>query len=413
VKKEILLKYFPLGLLLFVICLWSAYQIRLVWIDPKPLGGDEADYNSLAQSILAGNGFALSDGELTAWRTPGFPFILAGIYFLFGTDITHARLVLILFTAVTGLVLYFFADDLLDNRYVSALAGICYLLSLNTLQMATQLYGENTAGLVLLLAFWCVSKMKKKPSVVLSVIAGSLMGLAVLNRGYLLLLIFVPFLWLLRTHKQLAISFLLVTLVLIGGWVVRNRIVMGIFTLSTQPAQEMWCGNNAWARGAWPGEWAKPSSEQRKYLEDRTPGFNNMSEVARSRIFQEEFIYEVMNNPQRIIRLIPRKIAIYLGPGSAYFGTDWIYAVLIPFVIVGVIVMGKKASHYRQILWFLGGPILGVMVVCILTFGDSRFRQPIAPLIFSLASFGIFSLLRQLSFINRVLFDANQKVNSV
>lgn len=115
-RKELLSQNIPLPLLLSVSGLWTAYQIGFVWLHPRPLGGDETDYNLLAHNILSGEGFTLSSEHPTAWRLPGLPLTLASIYYLFGENITSARVVLVIFTSLTSVALYFLADQFFDNK---------------------------------------------------------------------------------------------------------------------------------------------------------------------------------------------------------------------------------------------------------------------------------------------------------
>src|SRR5262249_50427588 len=164
-------------------------------------------------------------------------------------------------------------------------------------------------------------------------------------------------------------------------------------TLSTQGPQELWCGNNAWARGAWPGEWMKEDSEQHKYLRAKYPEYDNIGEVARSHIFGREAVYELFHHPKRILWLAPRKIAIYFSPFS-FWGNDWLYMGLLPFSWIGAFFLWRSPV-LRRTLWLLVAPIIGVMIVCLLTFGDPRFRHPVDPLITIISSVGIVYHTRQ------------------
>jgi hypothetical protein len=49
----------------------------------------------------------------------------------------------------------------------------------------------------------------------------------------------------------------------------------------------------------------------------------------------------------------------------------------------------------RRALWLVAAPIVAVMIVCLLTFGDPRFRHPVDPMIAILAGVGIVYLTRR------------------
>ena len=67
--------------------LFIALAVRLLAVLSfhPPLLSDAIDYDGLARSIVAGKGFFLY-GKIYAFRTPGYPLIVAGIYWLFGSS---------------------------------------------------------------------------------------------------------------------------------------------------------------------------------------------------------------------------------------------------------------------------------------------------------------------------------------
>jgi hypothetical protein len=172
----------------------------------------------------------------------------------------------------------------------------------------------------------------------------------------------------------------------------RNLVTMGAFTLSTEGPQALWDGNSAWARGSWPGEWMKEDSEQRKYLRARYPEYDGFGEVAKSRIYLREATHQLTHYPTHILWLAPRKIAIFFSPFS-YFGNDWVYLALSPFALIGVFHLWRS-QNMRRALCLIATPVVGVMIICLLTFGDPRFRHPVDPLIAILSGVGIVSLFR-------------------
>jgi hypothetical protein len=234
-------------------------------------------------------------------------------------------------------------------------------------------------------------------------LAGLLLGFTVLIRAYMVFVLIGPFIRLIRQkNKRFAIALAVTFFVVIGGWMTRNFAKLGAFTFSTQGAQELWCGNNAWARGAWPGEWVSGDSAQRRYLRTKYPGFDQIGEVARSRIFVGEAAGELFSHPARILWLIPRKAAIYFSPFSSW-GKDWVYLGLLPFSIVGGIAL-RLSKRGRRSLWLLGTPIIAVMIICLFTFGDPRFRHPVDSLIVILSSVGI-------TYISRGAFSRFKRLN--
>ncbi|MCW3045851.1 MAG: phospholipid carrier-dependent glycosyltransferase [Solirubrobacterales bacterium] len=76
------------GVLLLLV---AALVIRLALVSATPgyvVTGDARDYDVHARSIAAGHGFSrtLAYGRPTAFRPPGYPYFLAGVYLLAGVD---------------------------------------------------------------------------------------------------------------------------------------------------------------------------------------------------------------------------------------------------------------------------------------------------------------------------------------
>jgi 4-amino-4-deoxy-L-arabinose transferase-like glycosyltransferase len=356
---------------------------------------DEPFYDTLAHRLTSGTGFTLETGEPTAWRTPGFPVVLGFIYWVTGGSREIARLTLASSTVFTALVVYWLCRMLLMDTTVALLAGLLWQTLLTTHRFAGLLMAEGAAALAFTLGLVLAVLAVRRNSTLLSGAAGALMGFCVLMRAYMLFAVLGPFLWLLigKKKRQAAVYAVCLSVVL-SGWMTRNYLSLGVFTISTEGPEVAWCGNNAWARGAWPGEWMREDSEQKTYMRSRHPGFDQLGEAERSRVFAREAVDLVFHQPLHILWLIPRKVAIFLSPIS-FWGIDWVYLALLPFSLSGIAILWRLRSERRN-LWLMAFPIMGIMMVCILTFGDSRFRHPVDPLIAILSSLGIVHLARRI-----------------
>ncbi len=370
-----------LAILLFLFAL----ALRLPWLlgDPVPLAGDEGTYHALAVRLSEGRGFVRESGEPTAIRTPGLPATLGLVYLAAGPDLTVARVVLAVVTSLTAPALYGLCLALFGSASLALLAGVSWAVLPTSRRLAGALLCEPLAALLLVLAVLLTIRAERRHSSFLAGSAGLVLGFAVLTRVFLLPVLVAPLAWLVaRGSRRQAAVLLAATGLILGAWAARNVVRMGAFTLSTQTGV-VWQGNNAWARGSWPGDWAP----QGAHLLAKYPDLVRMNEVGRSRLFVREAVNEVVSHPGRILWLLPRKLLIFLSPWS-YLGFDWLYAGLLPFSLLGTLHLAMRPG-YRHTLWLLGVPVLGVLVVCLVVFGDPRFRHPVDPLIIVLASVGL------------------------
>jgi 4-amino-4-deoxy-L-arabinose transferase-like glycosyltransferase len=381
--------------LAIIIIITFTVFLRAHWIfnNDASFGGDEPVYDSLAKRILTGQGITLETGEPTAWRTPGFPLLLGLIYRLTGNDRSHARAVLALLTGLTSLGVFWLCFSLTKDVSIAFLSGLGWESLLMTNRLAGTLMGESSAALIFVGGLILVVASSRRDSIILAGAAGALLGFAALVRAYLIFVPLGPFVWLLLEKKRrFAAVFLLSFSAVVAGWMTRNLVAMGAFTLSTEGPHVMWCGNNAWARGSWPGEWMKEDSEQRKYLQAKYPEYDGAGEVAKSRIYAREAIHQLTHHPAHVLWLAPRKIAIFFSPFSTW-GNDWVYLALLPFALIGAVHLWRS-QNMRRALWLIAAPAVGVMIVCLLTFGDPRFRHPVDPMIAILAGVGMVLLSR-------------------
>jgi hypothetical protein len=320
--------------------------------------------------------------------------ILAGIYQIVGESHTRMRVALAVITILTAPLLCLLCLLLFDHRSIALLAGLSWSVLPTNQRLAGLLLGESIAALLLTSGLVLTVLADRTRSLVVAALAGLALGYAALTRGYLLFAILGPVVWLLvrKLRREAAVLVVVVAMVL-GTWVIGNVVRMGTVALSTE-TEVLWQGNNAWARGSWPGDWAS----QEAYLRGKYSGFLELDEVGRARVYLREAVAEYLSSPTRILWLLPRKAIIFFSP-SSYLGFDWLYLVLLPFCLVGAVYLAVQPEN-RLTLWLLGSPVVGVLIVCLLTFGDPRFRHPVDPFLVALACVGLVQL-RKLTSLSR------------
>jgi hypothetical protein len=285
--------------------------------------------------------------------------------------------------AILPILLYLLLRLLEVGRVAALLAAAALALSGNGVQLDTLLYGESMAAVAVLAAALVMLLAARKQSVAFAVASGLFLGGAILIRGYLILLPLVFAVWLFRTsQRSVVITFLVAAALLPAVWVGRNRLVTGRFTYSSESADVLWQGNNQWARGAWPGRWT--TNPQHAYLLERHPSLDAMDEMQVSDVMRAEFRHDLAANPSRIAWLLPRKAIIFFSPRS-YLGTDWIYLAILPLCVYCTARILRRGDNRQPLILFLGS-VAAVLVVCLVSFGDPRFRHPIDAFIFGLVA---------------------------
>lgn len=226
--------------------------------------GDSESYWELGRSIAAGDKYSVPfDGwfDRQAFRTPGYPLLLAGMFYVVGRDapVIFARYInAILGTLAVGAV-YWLASRLFDAQtalfagavaaiYPGAIAASAFVLSeapfcpLMIAQLATQV------------AAWQVER--RRTSFVLSLTAGILAGAATIMRPSWLL--FVPFAMACGIafsrprlkHFSCGVCMVLGVVVVMAPWWVRNfRLTSHFIPTSLQVGASLYDGLNPQAEG--------------------------------------------------------------------------------------------------------------------------------------------------------------------
>lgn len=397
------LKWFTIAIIVFLSLASVFLKARGVFTEKRAFSGDESVYVSLSTGLLEGKGFQ-RDGKPTAWRTPGFPAYLTVIRYFTGEDednIFVSRILVFLLNCSITPLIGWLTWLLFKDNLIAIAACLFWAVLFNSRALASELMAEEPSSACLLAGFIIGLCAVPRQSLVLALFSGLSIGAAILMRGYLLPVTFtLPLFYLIHRRDifstKLALACVTTTALVLFGWSFRNLLMMNSFTFSTEGSEQIWIGCNAWTRGSWDG-WSNSrlvdqTYPQSQYLTSKYPTILTMSEVELASVFAREAVNEISTSPGRALWLLPRKAVIYFLPYS-YLGTDFTYLCLIPLALVGSFLLLWPLGR-RDLFVLLTSPILSVLLICLLTFGDPRFRHPIDPFIAILASLGLVGLAR-------------------
>jgi len=211
---------------------------------------------AMAQNIAQGKGIGI-DGEPTAFRVPLYPIFLAGL------TMGHKAFWPILIAqsligAGTVLCAAWLARQMFRAAWAPHAATLAaaitalypYYVIHDTALEETSLFTLLTFGAVLLLR---QAAQTTKPA--LAAGAGLLLGLDVLTRTAIVPFALLAPLWLVsqkRTRSGVACAFLLVLTV--TPWLIRNYMLTGAATLSTESGMQLWSANNGFLFRHYPEE---------------------------------------------------------------------------------------------------------------------------------------------------------------
>jgi 4-amino-4-deoxy-L-arabinose transferase-like glycosyltransferase len=379
----------------------SAFVLRAVaaFLHPYFLP-DSADYQALAQNILAGKPYLVTG--MLAKRMPGYPIFMAGIYFVFGMR----QWAVLLVQAVCGGLTAGIAGFL--GRRISPLtglaAGLFTVLDPLSIGFSASLLSEIPFTLTLLLSLLLTVRIMEKPEDLLQwVLLGALWAIGVYLRAEAVLCIFPLLAWMVlmnpksdETVKRLAGPIAVVLLVFLGlmPWWMRNfqNFHEDFFRLTTLEGISLY-------EAVYPGANGGPKQSEIAL----PPEMWGLNESQRDLAWKQMALVQIRNDPARMLRLAVIKIARTWSPwlnASGYASaklnailTLW-YALLYLLALLGMF-WRRPNKRFEQ------PALLGVVVIPILYFtlmhalfiGSVRYRVPIMPEVCILAAIGAAKLL--------------------
>jgi Dolichyl-phosphate-mannose-protein mannosyltransferase len=346
---------------------------------------------NIAHSLATGHGFSSPfrvDTGPTAWMTPLFPLLLAGIFRLFGAYTFHAwaATVLVNISCCTlACVPIYYAGKRIGGLGLAAGATWLWTIFPNAILLPVEsMWDASISALLAATILWATLALAESQRLRDWCAYGLLWGIALMCNATLAGLF--PFLagWLVYRARQqkrdwfknaaAAVAILVLCCV---PWTVRNyRVFHQFVPLRSVLGLQLWLGNNDQTQDIFRGD-LHPiynSAEREKYI--------SMGEIAYMQQKKQQAVAYIFSHPAREVRLLTyRAISIWSG-GTPYPLEDFI---------------GTPSLRFRGVLAFNLIAALGTLCGIIILFRErSPFAIPAAafPLIYPWAYYLTLALPR-------------------
>ena len=399
-----------------------ALLLRIVWIlyaEADPLDGrfnDSVFYHLVAANLAEGGGYISPFTLLpSAQFAPGYPFFLAGLYWIFGPHLTVAEVANAALGAATVGVVYLLALRLFDSR-TARIAAFLLAVFPGQILFASVVYSETLFTFLFVLGLLLALEARRQTPgsgwrwlLAFGLVAGA----ASLVRGAgLSLLLIGPAYWALtrldwRVTVRWSALAIVVAGLLIAPWTVRNLITMDApLLISSSAGVNFWQGHHEGATG---GDDSSVGQLLDRYGPLTEPG----AEVRVSNAGYREGLRFAVNNPGEELLLIGKKFrALYLnGDITALDINEW--SGQRPFIAskLRAALKALSDSFYYAVLfvamfaplrWAIQrneGPLLPLIAFTALTlghvvlfFGSPRYHFTMIPLLCLLAGWALAAL---------------------
>jgi len=333
-------------------------------------------YQELADSFLRGNGFCFDGGVDCAVRVPVYPMLVSVFlqwdWLYPGLPILQAAI-----SASRCLISYGIASTLFDRR--AGLVAAC-LTALNPYSIAhgTAMQDTSLFNVLMGLAIYLLLRSREVPRAVpVKLWAGVALGLATLTTVRLTVFLPLAILWVMVPSapggrwrfRQAAIVSIPVVL-LAGGWMARNWLVVGAPVLTTESGVSLWVANNAVTTEFLPDRSVDEIydaaharlTEERKVLLASAGG-----EVAVDRLLWQWAIDYMWANPvptaMNMVRKVGWSFSGQLSPEREWW-IQWGYAAYsIPLHALALIGLWRSRSSGKSIAHLLIGALFAAFIV--------------------------------------------------
>ncbi len=409
--------------LLFILLVSLAIRVAYAWheIEIIPRMALQAvpflyEPGDIAYSVAVGHGFGSPfrvDTGPTAWTTPLYPLLVAGVFEIFGTFNFHAFLAAIslniLFSVLTCVPI-FYAGKRIAGIGVGAGAAWMWAIFPNAAIIPFQwIWDTSFSGLLAATILWATLTVADSARLRDWLLYGTLWGAALMTNATLLSGL--PFMlgWMAWRQWKRAGRGMAAKLAGAAGmivlccvpWTVRNYAVFHSFIpLRSALGLQLWLGNNDQYRDAFPG-WLHPIdnvAERAKYV--------RMGEVAYMREKQREAVQWIVAHPRREATLFKARF-IATWAGTSHPVRDFLSnrTLLIRSVFVSNI-LAALGALIGAVLFFsdrrlrpYAVPVTAFPIVfpfsSYLSQALFRYRYPIDPLVLLLAAVALLWLVNQ------------------
>lgn len=373
-------------------------------------------YDLIAENIINGNGYRVyPQTSSTMLRSPGFIFLLAGIFSVFGKSMVVLQAINIVMSTAAAALVYLIAAETLAFPLVAVAAALIYFFHPMTIICETRGSLEVTLTLCLCLGCWLSIKMIRGPRAWVSILFGAVVGVTYLVRPNAVV-VFPAFLILyavFSSHKTELASVVRCSLIsavvaglVISPWIARNYVITGQFVPTmTSSGLSLFEGyyvtkyfGSEKAFGVTEEELIQQQVEVGKRMGLRMRGefypmfFDARDELAYYNALGSVALNEYLNDSGLMMKSIGRNAWAIWFEGKSLAARYLNFIVQVPFLLLGLLGAALMVARNRC-GWAYIGAIISFVVPHLFILSQARYCAPIIPMLATLCAYGLVFVL--------------------
>jgi len=348
----------------------------------------------IGQAIAQGKGFSnIYHGATgpTSWEPPLYPYLVGGVFKLFGIYSHFSAIVLLtinsVFSALTCIPVFLIARRCFGEKTAIASAWTWALYPWAIYWCTTWIWETVLSTLLLVILFWLTLSMEEHNGLKWWIQFGLLWGVAVLSNTSLTSFLPASGLWALGGYAKKkskhwmagAVVASLVFLACITPWEIRNYRTFGhLFLIRSDFGMILRMGNGPGARGTWMLS-LMPSRNDAEFAR-----YASMGEIAYAAAQKQEAMQFIKESPRRFLVLCVKRFYYFWGgnPRSSVLQLATLENVF-AIATSAICFLGLIRSLCKRIpgAWLLFWIILLYPAVYYITYPNIRYRVPLDPYI--------------------------------
>jgi 4-amino-4-deoxy-L-arabinose transferase-like glycosyltransferase len=346
----------------------------------------------IGAAIASGHGFSspfLTPTGPTAWEPPLYPYLIAGVFHIFGVYSRASAFVLLsinsIFSALTCIPIFLVARRIFSEKVAVGSAWTWALLPFAMYSCTRLVWETSFSALLLAVIFWLTLTMEERSGLGPWLWFGLLWGIAALDSTSLLAFLPASGLWAwyhrAKRHKPSLGGIVLASVVFlacIAPWTARNYQTFGKFILIRDNfGAELRLGNGKGADGTWM-QYLHPTQDL--YAMRQYEAMGELAYVAMRK--QQAVDYIKADYGRFAVLCLKRFIYFWDGPpkeSQIWWLAEFRNSLFLASSVLMFWGLGRALRQHRPGAWLLFWLILLYPAIYYVVFPGQRYRHPIEP----------------------------------
>jgi 4-amino-4-deoxy-L-arabinose transferase-like glycosyltransferase len=346
----------------------------------------------IGAAIASGHGFSnpfLTPSGPTAWESPLYPYLTAGVFQIFGIYSRASAFVLLsmnsVFSALTCIPIFLIARRIFSEKVAVGAAWTWALLPYVMYWCTRWVWETSLSALLVAVIFWLALTMENRDGLKPWLCFGVLWGIAALNSTVLLSFLPASGVWAwyhrARRHKRSLAGIVLASVVFVAcvaPWTARNYRTFGKFIFVRDNfGAELRLGNGRGADGTWM-QYLHPTQDL--YAMRQYTAMGELAYVEMRKRQALDFIKA--DYPRFAILCLKRFIYYWNGPPKAseiWWLAEFRNSLFLASSVLMFWGLGRALRQGKPGAWLLFWLILLYPAIYYVVFPGQRYRHPIEP----------------------------------